>query len=224
MQLQHGLKSSTFIRGVHWYCDEWCRLCPAIEGCLVARMRNAPGSRGKSLKIEDIVAFTREVAAVEGRATPDLDAMFSPDPAVRATVPNPDCPLTQSAERYAREASRYLLTRRWTPPSSPNLPNPTPLDVIAWYCVFLAGKVRRAVISDLLASGQPDKREDALGCAKLGLVCIDRSRSALAQVRAKDDGRHIALLLTLLDETERLLERRFPSARAFVRPGLDDVP
>ena len=53
------------------------------------------------------------------------------------------------------------------------------------------------------------------------LVGIDRSRAALRRLRGARDDERIASLLDTLDRLAPAIERRFPAARAFIRPGLD---
>src|SRR5512146_830735 len=91
---------------------------------LAARTRKQDGEAFDSL--EEAIEFSREVRAVEGKATPELDALLSPDPAVRATMPEVDDPLDDLATRYAFETSRFLHRRRWLPPIRPT-PQPSPI-------------------------------------------------------------------------------------------------
>jgi hypothetical protein len=69
------------------------------------------------------------------------------------------------------------------------------------------------------------ERMDANGSAKVALVAIDRSISAWRSLQmslpVKTDS--IKPILIDLDSLRRMMEARFPRARDFIRPGLDEV-
>jgi hypothetical protein len=219
------IQDPSLIPAVHRYCDEWCARCPVTARCLVRRLlleREKRHGTSYDMSLEEIIEFTHEVAAAEGRTTPELDALLSPDPAVRARVPEVDNPLTRLGARYAMEADWYLRSCGWTPPSSPDTPDPSLLDVLAWYHVFIRLRIDRAVTSHLQAvRGRQDRLEDALGCAKLVLVSLDRSREALEGLQRESGEPYIGRMLTTLSELTQMMEVRFPAARSFVRAGLD---
>jgi hypothetical protein len=99
------------------------------------------------------------------------------------------------------------------------------LDVVQWYLFFIDVKLQRAI------SGRVDERiegldgfqSDADGSAKIALIAIDRSLGAWARLRGHLEA-HADAILNLLVRLERLrraVEREFPRARAFQRPGFD---
>jgi len=148
---------------------------------------------------------------------------LSPDPAVRlALMPEVDDPVDDLACRYAFEAYRFLERRHWMPPVH-IAPQPSPIDVVAWYHVLIRTRVGRALASAMqsAARGRPVWMDDANGCAKMVLVGIGRSRTALRRLRGERDDWRVASLLGTLEELGPAVECRFPSARAFIRPGLD---
>ncbi len=212
------------VPGIYEHCDEWCSYCPMTSRCtafrrLAARPRKHDGEAFDSL--EEAIEFSREVRAAEGKPTPELDALLSPDPVVRATMPEVDDPLDDLATRYAFETSRFLHHRRWLPPVRPT-PQPSPIDVVAWYHVLIETRIDRALTSALRSrGGSGDGMMDANGCAKMVLVGIDRSCAALARLRGMRDDWRVASLLETLERLGPAVERRFPEARAFMRPGLD---
>ncbi|RYY89227.1 MAG: hypothetical protein EOO15_06830 [Chitinophagaceae bacterium] len=62
------------------------------------------------------------------------------------------------------------------------------------------------------------------GLAKSGLLCLERARTALTDLYGIfDDEDRILPLFAPLGAVERSLARRYPQARAFVRPGFDEV-
>jgi hypothetical protein len=99
------------------------------------------------------------------------------------------------------------------------------LEVVQWYLFFIDVKLQRAVASrvDRVRDGDDGFPSDADGSAKIALVAIDRSIGAWAQLRRHFDREEDAMLdlLVQLERLRRAVEREFPSARAFQRPGLD---
>ena len=212
------------IPGMHKYCDQWCTYCHMTARCVVQRCLRAWQERHGTDRFSafaDVIAFTREVAAAEGEQTPELDALLSPDPAVRASVPALNDPLERLACAYASETTSFLLSSGWMPPvESPR--QPSPIDVVAWYHVFTATRVTRALTSGAQAArGQANRLTDANGTAKVALIGIDRSRTALRRLGAQYDPAEVGRLLEMLDRLASGLEARFPAARDFMRPGLD---
>ena len=70
-------------------------------------------------------------------------------------------------------------------------------------------------------AGLGNRTDDALAAAKLALVGIDRSLDALAEMAAHDEDARLEFIRKYLRRLRREVERRFPDARAWVRPGLD---
>jgi hypothetical protein len=127
------------------------------------------------------------------------------------------------------------------------------IDVIHWYQFFIAAKTIRAMsgaealdletgeeyLPDLFMTDKSEEdddfdfdeviaradRMDANGSAKVALVGIDRSISAWRSLQmslpAKTDA--IKPMLIELKSMRRAVEARFPHARNFIRPGLDEL-
>jgi hypothetical protein len=99
---------------------------------------------------------------------------------------------------------------------------PTPFEVFAWYHKLVPAKVYRALVSaSQAARGDTSRHGDALASAKVALIGIDRSLEALATMAVDDNDPRLGSLHAQLRRLRREVEARFPSARAFVRPGLD---
>ena len=90
------------------------------------------------------------------------------------------------------------------------------------YHFLIAAKTYRALVSQHGAVETPELLSDALGSARIALIAIDRSLDAWRTVAATDDDARIAGLMELLEAVRTGIELRFPAARAFRRPGLDD--
>ncbi|MBN2285934.1 MAG: hypothetical protein JXI43_05760 [Tissierellales bacterium] len=106
-----------------------------------------------------------------------------------------------------------------------NLTNIT--DVIRWYQNQIHIKIMRAVTGLLEEKfeAEDDFPKDSDGSAKVALIGIDRSISAWGKLLSYFPSQEDELLkiLVLLERLRRKTEKEFPNARAFIRPGFDEV-
>jgi len=98
------------------------------------------------------------------------------------------------------------------------------IEVVTWYHTLLYPKTGR-FLHDILRDGPASGLcgEDTLGTAKLILVSADRSISAWKRIleHLPSQETHILRFLIMLDRLRRGIEKETPSARAYLRPGLD---
>jgi hypothetical protein len=104
------------------------------------------------------------------------------------------------------------------------------IEVVAWYHTLIPPKVGRAV-GGLLESQQDDgvlsdyRLDDANGTGRVALMAIERSMAAWLRLREivpeREDG--IIEMLALLKRIEYGLHAALPGAKAFVRPGFDEL-
>jgi hypothetical protein len=215
------------IPGVQHYSDEWCDYCEVTSRCLGYRctqeFRKQHGRRDGEptfRSVEQAVAFTRELSAVEVIRTDELDALLS-SPQGQSGVNTSD-PLASQAWEYAVRVAfimapfvTEIAARTGRSPSGPDSE-----EVVLWYHLRIYMKVCRALVSrETLRT--TDRTDEATGCVKLTLVSIERSRRALQALRSSWDSRDVDVLTSMLDSLEQGLNERFPDARAFLRIGLD---
>jgi hypothetical protein len=101
-------------------------------------------------------------------------------------------------------------------------------EVIRWYQYFIAAKVIRAVRGKV----EDDEEEhdefpkDSDGSAKIALIAIDRSIAAWAVIHhyVTDGAKGVIDAITFLDSLKQAIEKTFPNARSFIRPGFDSMP
>lgn len=102
------------------------------------------------------------------------------------------------------------------------------LEVVRWDQHQIAVKLHRAVRSQMNESREwlDDVAKDSEGSAKVALLGIDRSMAAWAEIESR-----FPLLSAETKEMQRHLrqmraevEKTFPGARSFIRPGFDKVP
>ena len=210
------------IPGVHHHCDEWCDYCPVTSRCLAFRcttefrkQHRRRESAATFASFDEAAAFTREVSAIEGVPTDELDALVA-NPPGQSGIETSDL-LAEGAWEYAVQAAVLLMPVARELASAPPDPDaPKPEQVVLWYHLRIYMRLFRALVAK-----DRNRIEDAIGSAKLSLVSIARSRDALRSMGASYDAADLEALITMLDDLERGLDKRFPDARAFVRLGLD---
>ena len=228
------------IPGIYNYCDRCCERCPLTSRCLVYAteqddddhvspesqdIRNADFWR----TLNSIMDETRQMIA-EWANQAGIDLTQSEDEHQtrnrrRQLVDNH--PLTKAAKKYANITSDWFRERDQTIPSE-NF-DPDAREVIQWYQYQIAVKTIRAL------SGQKDEPEpdpelaeqpkDSDGSAKVALIGINRSILGwrLMQLSLPEHADSVVPLILQLERLRNRVEKHFPDARAFVRPGFDDA-
>jgi hypothetical protein len=224
MDIQDG-----FIVGIFNYCDHWCAACAftsrcrsfAMEAELEARLD--PSHRA----LADAPPRPEDVCE-----PPEwlLEAMADAEAALaRGELPQ-DRPrpsqdahkqLERRARDYAREARDWLDARNLRGATDPG----DPAAIIAWFVHYIPSKIGRATFG--IANDDGDCKEwpaDHDGSAKAAIVGIERSQAAWAALITSRavSAEEAAPFVSALDWLERELDRVFPRARTFVRPGFDE--
>jgi len=231
------------ISGIYNYCDRWCERCPLTSRCLVYATEQEDNEiienhdrRNEAFwqKLGAIFQETRELivgwasaAGVDLNGHADDDEVFHQRK--RQLVDNH--PLTRAGKKYANAASDWFreldqlidLERE----KSDRLEDAR--EVIQWYQYQIAVKTMRAL------SGRKEELDDggelsgipkdSDGSAKVAMIGIDRSIAAwrLMQLSVPQRDVSIVPLILQLERLRHRLEKSFPEARSFIRPGFDEV-
>jgi len=101
------------------------------------------------------------------------------------------------------------------------------MEVIRWYQHFIYVKLMRAVRGELdEREEEPDEYpKDSEGSAKIALIAIDRSIGAWGTIYGLDSFRKEKILrfIAYLDRLREEVEKSFPEARSFARPGFEKI-
>ncbi len=221
------------VPGIYNGCDQWCHYCPATARCLAFKCRPDAIGAGSPGNVEEqmleSMRYLKACHEAEGLQPPDdLVRLLNGEHPSSARYTPVDDPLERAGKHYAVQATAFLATSMEEMPSGP-LPRrdtgPTPFEVFLYYHVLIAIKIYRAISSagEAARTGSARARWDADVSAKVALVGIDRSEEALHVMTLDDDDPRIESMRHGLGRLRREIERRFPAARALVRPGLDDA-
>jgi len=102
-----------------------------------------------------------------------------------------------------------------------------PVEVVGWYEHLIYVKLMRAIRGELVEDLEilDEYPRDSDGSAKVALIGIDRSIAAWGEIRNLFPHRSNQILdiLVHLEQLRRKVEKTFPNARAFIRPGFDKI-
>jgi hypothetical protein len=101
------------------------------------------------------------------------------------------------------------------------------LEVVRWYQHFIYVKLVRAVRGELEDRDEmlDEFPRDSDGSAKVALIAIDRSIAAWGEIRHHFPFRteDMVKMLVHLEGLRNKVEKAFPDARSFIRPGFDRI-
>ena len=230
MDIQDG-----FIVSIFNYCDSWCAACAFTSRCRLFA-DSAEFAAGLDPTLKPVV----DAPPLPQDAPPEPPAWMQEllegaEQAVReanAGEPQPLPPrrrILREHEALCEHAIAYVdwvFAWRRTHEAFATAADPAdPRAVVSWFHSLIYVKIRRALRG--LAEDDPAERDwpaDHDGSAKVALLGVERSQEAWLQIVER---RHatwneaepfIRQLLWIRDEIERI----FPNARAFVRPGFDE--
>jgi len=227
------------ISGIYNYCDRWCERCPLTSRCLVYATEqeddNSPQNNDLRnevfwQKLSAIFQETREMIVDWAKeAGVDLNGSAVEDESrhrKRQLVDNH--PLTKAGKKYANAASDWFRELDQTLDGENSEQLEDAREVVQWYQYQIAVKTMRAL------SGRKEELEedpeiiefpkDSDGSAKVALIGIERSIAGwrLMQLSLPERGESIVPLIVQLERLRNRLEKAFPDARDFVRPGFDE--
>jgi hypothetical protein len=224
------------ISGIYNYCDRWCERCPLTSRCLVyaTEQEDDDSLESRDLrneqfwrKLSAIFQETREMIVDWAQnAGVDFNAFADEDEArhkrKRQLVDNH--PLTKAGKKYANTATDWFREFDQMVEIS-DLEDAR--EVIQWYQYQIAVKTMRALSGRKEELEDPeitDFPKDSDGSAKVALIGIDRSIAAwrMMQMSLPDRVESIVPLILQLERLRQRLEKGFPQARDFVRPGFDE--
>ena len=224
-----------FVIGIFNYCDRWCETCAFTSHCrLFADTAEMEASLDPALKsvvdapplpedipppppgwMQELIAELNEEACT---ARPSEDAV-----PLRPAFPPAHGALEERARGYGARVRAWLQAH----PAEFSHDAANPQSVVTWFHTMIPAKIHRALSGLDEDEGDDYPREwpnDSEGSAKVALLGIDRSHAAWLDLveRGAASGHDAAALIADLVWLGDEVERVFPRARAFVRPGIDE--
>jgi hypothetical protein len=232
-----------FIPGIYNYCDRWCERCPQTAHCLNFAISEEDSSDPESRdirneafwkKLSGIFQETLEMLKESAKewgvdletldSAEDMEKMKARDEAAENHL------LCRAARKYAEMVKDWVdeketLFFETAAAARDGVDLDEAIEVIQWYQYFICAKITRAVRGKVEDEEERDDEfpSDSDGSAKIALIAMDRSVAAWAMIRHYDaDGAEAVVdLIAFLDGLRQAVEKTFPRARSFVRPGFD---
>lgn len=227
---------SDFIPNVYRYCDRWCEKCPFSSRCLVYATDQESHVSLASLEAENEEFWRRQksyyqearemIAGWAREASVDFSRpAFEGKEQRRRIVDNH--PLTKAAKKYGKNTDDGVRElKEGVNATALGEEALQAIDVIQWYQYHIAVKIMRAFSERWEGDEEEDLPKDSDGAAKVALVGIERSIGAWYRLNTIVPMKAVLITHFIL-QLERLrveVEREFPGAVRFVRPGFDEVP
>lgn len=246
-------KDKRFISGIYNYCDRWCERCPQTSRCLNYAMGEEEFSDPETRDVNNEAYWKKMSEIMQTTIEMLNDMMISAglDPEKLDDEEDVEERAVEEAAKnhlVCRMAMEYIdMVREWMDnaedlffATGPEISSGDEDDietgsqqdtikVIQWYQPQIYVKLMRAVSGSL---EEPDSFEndhyasDSDGSAKVALIGIDRSIAAWGTMNALLPGIYandIKNILIHLDQLRKNVEKTFPNARKFIRPGFDSV-
>jgi hypothetical protein len=208
-----------FIVDVSSFCDRWCARCPLTVRCELFvkngcdRDTTTADSRLSLLEQVEMMhdAAPQRPAKAPRRAS---DSKLPKNLEVAPMGPSPEVVMNTPALNRKRQRARL----------SANASVRTAIETIEHFTLFVQVKMLLC-LGTVARDGAGDQQSDANGWGKAALLGLERMRAAW---RLVVETRHysesdVAPFLSEIDRMQRNLERAVPNARAFVRPGFDEM-
>lgn len=239
------------ISGIYNYCDRWCERCPLTSRCLVYATEKEDDDSTQThdltneafwRKLGTVFQETRDMIAEWAReAGVDLNKVedeVNPAQRKRKRQQVDNHPLALAGKKYANDASDWFRELDQTIEVSDDRATDPDIDqverledaheVIQWYQYQIAVKTMRALsgrLDEAITTDDTDFPKDSDGSAKVALIGIDRSIAAWRLVQLSQPERAVSIvpLILQLERLRQRIEKHFPEAREFVRPGFDEI-
>ena len=230
-----------YIEFISVYCDRWCERCAFTNRCSAYAVEMAIGmcegdfEAGLELAVG---APPPETEAERKQREEFLESLANVEPTPQeleqftrqreeSQERIEETPASTASSRFTFLAHAWLKDRRQAVARTADAALADALEVAAWDSSFIHVKLHRALRGrDEAQRGENfgddhPIQNDWNGSAKVALISIERSLKAwnvIADVTGDPDARHVAEELMVL-RTE--VDRAFPKARKFRRPGFD---
>jgi len=234
-----------FIPGIYNYCDRWCERCPLTSRCLNFSISQEDSSdpeaqdiRNKAFwnKLSETLVESLELLKEGAKKWGvDLETLDSTEDIENLKAKNKAAEnhlLSRAAKRYFEIVDDWFKERETlffetVAAARERVSLDETLEVIRWYQYFISAKIVRAVRGKVEDDEERDDEfpRDSDGSAKIALIAIDRSIAAWAVIRHYITGgaEGVMDIIAFLDGLRQAVEKAFPKARSFMRPGFDSM-
>ena len=209
-----------FIVDVSSFCDRWCARCTLKARCELFVKNNCDGestTADSRLSLLEQVEIMHGFAARAHRAqAPSSDTACRLPPDLEPASMDPSPEVVKNSKALHRKRQRARL--------SANAAVRLAVETIDHFTLFVPVKALMC-LGTVARDGAGSQQSNANGWGKAALLGLERMRAAWQLLV---DTRHcseadVAPFLSEIGRMQRNLDRAVPDARAFVRPGFDEM-
>ncbi|MEQ1603497.1 MAG: hypothetical protein ABL999_01360 [Pyrinomonadaceae bacterium] len=230
------------IPGIFNYCDRWCERCDFSGRCRVFADERAMFLEDSDDPMGDALlavaeSFAEAKAMLEERAEEmgiDLEAAMN-DPEIEEEMRRSS--ETVRSEEASKLAIKYSLETRalldnpetWAGDAEEDPIIADTLEVLCYYLFSVAVKVQSSFNAALDTDGNYEAEQIshpqsyANGTAKITLIILERSILGWTYLMSENNTAVVRPVIEQLERIRHLLEKKFPNARDFIRPGFDEI-
>jgi hypothetical protein len=223
------------------YCDRWCERCRYTARCSVFAVQAAVAMCGDFREgLELAVGASRPVEPSSTPGEPqgawasfanvepteqELRDIQRLEAARDSRIDN--TPIMKSAWTMMKAAHRWFGLRSDAVRAAADSVLREALDIAQWDSTFVGAKLSRALNGRDSHDHDDDVDDDPLpndwnGSAKVALISLERSEAAWQVIAQSTGDLAAADLARQVAELRREVDRAFPNARRFIRPGFDE--
>jgi hypothetical protein len=229
------------IESISSYCDGWCDRCRFTSRCSAYAVQVALGMCGDfGEAVELAVGVPGDVqaapAAYASGVTADGELVEPATQVLRETLEKEAArvaqiratPIMRQATQVTIQAYQWLEPKAEALAAGPDALLVEALAIVRWDSGFVAAKLARALRGrDRCEHDGQIEDEDAIqndwnGSAKVALISLERSEAAWQTIADATRDADAAALGRAIGDLRTAVERAFPDAHRFVRPGFDE--
>jgi hypothetical protein len=213
MQVKDG-----FIVNVSSFCDRWCARCPLTTRCEIFVKNDSDSGTttadSRSSLLEQVEMMHAVTAKHSGAMPHCVESKLPPDMEPSSFEPSAEVVRNSAAIHRKRQRAKF----------SANASVRIAIETIDHFALFVPVKMLLC-LGTVSREGPGPQQSDANGWGKAALLGLERMRAAwkvLVETHHFNES-DVAPFLSEIARMQRNVERAVPNARAFVRPGFDEM-
>ena len=225
------------------YCDSWCERCAFTSRCSSYAVKVAlamcdgdfraalelavgappPRSPGETARREALLEQLSDYEPTESEVNETIREEAEREERLD------ESPITTGATKFSTLASDWTDSNPEVHISTADPQLAEAVEIVQWDTHLIGAKLHRALHGlDEFTHGEAFEddpvQNDWNGSAKVALISIRRSILAWTRIAAVRGDSEAALIADVLRHLETTVERTFPNAWRFIRPGFDQGP
>ncbi|NQV17929.1 MAG: hypothetical protein HQ534_05230 [Armatimonadetes bacterium] len=239
-------RNPKYISGIYNYCDRWCERCQFTASCLNYKIgqenysdlekhdiSSAEFWEGFSNLMKDTIDMIKDMALEHGIGLDSIETVekeTSSENVIHLT--------SEMAYKYITlvddwfDSCKYVyedseIYQRLNHSKEAAVKFDDIIQIIRWYQMQIYVKLQRALDGEMDEDNDfsEDFPNDSDGSAKVALIGIDRSIGSWTKMLDffPDRKEKLIKIISFLNRLCSIVERKFPKAREFVRPGFDQI-